>query len=129
MQGACSRRIGACAIVLILTACHGGSASRFGLAGPGRVDVKAACGALDGLRRSSDALNGVDIADPDAALAAMAKAVDAYSAALVNFEGFAPANLRAPAEAVRAAVIARHFTQAEAARAPIDAWARHHCVS
>jgi hypothetical protein len=134
MQGSRSRRIGAYALslslaVLILTACRGGGGSRFGLADPGRVDVKAACAELDSLRSSSDALNGVDVADPDAALAAVTKAVGAYSAALVRFQRVAPANLRAPAEAARSAVIARHFTQAEAARAPIDAWAERHCVS
>ena len=128
MQGARSRIVGACVAVLVLAACHGGGAPRLGST-PAKLDVKAACAALDGLQRSSDALNGVDVADPEASLTALDKAVDAYVVALARFALVGPASLRATAETVRADVVARHFTQAAGARAPIDAWAADRCTS
>jgi hypothetical protein len=127
MQGARSRIVGACVVAAVLTGCRGG-APRLGGA-PAKLDVKAACAALDGLRRSSDALNGVDVADPQASTTALQKAIDAYGVELERFALSGPASLRASAETVRAEVAARHFTQAAAARAPIDAWAAQHCGS
>ena len=117
-------------VVVALGACHGGSTPRAGtVGGTPKVDVKAACAALTGLQRSSAALQGVDIGDPAPALAAISKAVDAYNRALSSFEAVAPLSLRPRAELVRAAVVARHFSEAEAARKPIDAWASRHCSS
>jgi hypothetical protein len=138
MQGARSRRVGARVIsvmlttflptALLLASCQGGDKPPFGAAGA-KFDEKAACATLGDLRRSSDALNGVDVGDPVPALAALDKAVDAYSTALSTFERVGPPSLRASARKVRAAVVARHFTEAAAARAPIDAWAARHCTS
>jgi hypothetical protein len=138
MQRARSRRVGARVILVVLTtslstalllaACQSGDKPPFGAAGA-KFDEKAACATLDDLRRSSDALNGVDVGDPEPALAALDKAVSAYSAALSTFERIGPSSLRASARKVRAAVVARHFTEAVAARAPIDAWAARHCTS
>lgn len=117
-------------IVVALGACHGGGAPRAGaVGGTPQVDVKAACAALADLQHSSAALNGVDIGDPAPALAAISKAVDAYNGALSSFEAVAPLSLRPRAELVRAAVAARHFSEAEAARKPIDVWAGRHCSS
>ena len=137
MHGSRSRRVGAFVITStvllfgpVIAACDGGGsdASRFGAAGT-ELDEKAACAALGGLARSRAALDGVDVGDPEPALAALDKAVGAYSTALTTFERVGPASLRAAAEKVRAAVLARHFTEAAAARAPIDAWAAKHCTS
>ena len=137
MHGSRSRRVGAVisstitvfVFVLVLAACDdGGGASRFGAAGT-ELDEKAACAALAGLSRSGDALKGVDVGDPEPALAALDKAVGAYSTALTTFERVGPSGLRAAVEQVRAAVVARHFTEAAAARTPIDAWAARHCTS
>ena len=128
MQGARSRIVGACVVVVVLAGCRGGGTTRLG-ARPAKLDVKAACAALEGLRRSSDALNGVDVADPQASSTALQKAIDAYVVELARFALSGPANLRASAETVRAEVAARHFTQAAAARAPIDAWAAGNCRS
>jgi hypothetical protein len=138
MHGSRSRRVGAFVIsstftivvfVSVLAACDdGGGASRFGAAGT-ELDEKAACAALDGLSRAGDALNGVDVGDPEPALAALDQAVGAYSTALTTFERIGPAGLRDAAAKVRAAVVARHFTEAAAARAPIDAWAKRNCDS
>ena len=94
-----------------------------------KLDVKAACEALDSLQHSTDALDGVDVADPAASSTALDRAVDAYAGALVRFALAGPASLRATVARVRAHVIARHFTQADAARAPIDAWAAGNCSS
>jgi hypothetical protein len=138
MQGARSRRVGARVISVMLTtllptallvgACQGGDEPPFGAAGA-KFDQKAACATLEDLRRSTDALNGVDVGDPEPALAALDKAVSAYSAALSTFERVGPPSLRVSAQRVRAAVVARHFTEAAAARKPIDAWAARHCSS
>ena len=135
MHAARSRRVAgrvvACVIVLMVTACHGGGASSSSSPGASSaaVDVKRACTALADLERSSDALNGVDVADPDTSVAALTKAVDAYSAALLTFERVGPAELQATAATVRAEVIAHHFGQAIAARTAIDAWESSHCSS
>jgi hypothetical protein len=126
MYGARATFVGACLVVGVLAACHGGGTPRLGST-PAKPDVKAACASLAGLQRSSDALNGVDVADPQASLTALQKAIDAYDAALARFALVGPAGLRVPADAVRADVVARHFTQAAQARAPIDAWAATHC--
>jgi hypothetical protein len=132
MQGARSRRVGSrvgsCLVAaLLLAACTGGGVSHSGSGGTGAVDVKAACAALAELKQSAKALNGVDVADPERSQEALAKAVDAYDTALVSFERVAPQRLRAPAGVVRDAVAARHFSDAVAARAPIDAWAAKNC--
>ena len=133
MPDAPPRRVTSCIVVmtfvLIVAACHGGGAPSLGSPGTGRVDVKGACAALSSLRRSSDALNGVDIGDPGASTAALAKAVDAYSTALSTFERVGPVNLRARAEAARVAVLAHNFSRAAVARTAIDAWAKQHCTS
>lgn len=135
MQGARSRRVASCVGLLVgtvtmaalgLGACSGGGSSHSG-SGTGGVDVKAACAALADLKQSATALNGVDVSDPQLSLSALAKAVDAYTKALVRFERVAPLRLRAPAERVRTAVRAHHFTEAEDARAPITAWATKNC--
>jgi hypothetical protein len=130
MHEARSRRVAVCVgsfvAMLMLAACHGGGGTGASAAGD-RVDVKAACTALVGLRHSSDALNGVDVADPGASSAALNRAVAAYSASLAAFERVAPLSLRARAEAVRTAVIAHHFGEAAAKRATIDAWAARQC--
>jgi hypothetical protein len=126
MHGACSRIVGACVLVALLAACHGGAAGRLGST-PAKLDVKAACAALDGVQRSSDALNGVDVADPEASLIALDKAVNTYATALVGFALVGPPSLRTDVAKLRADVIGRRFTQAAAARAPIDAWAATHC--
>jgi hypothetical protein len=122
-----SRRVAAGIVVLVLTSCHSGDARSFTSSSDGSVGVKAACSALAGLAQSVDALNGVDVSDPIASTAALAKAVDAYSAALATFERVGPANLRARAATVRAEVVAHHFNRAAAERAAIDAWAAGHC--
>jgi hypothetical protein len=114
-------------IAVGLGACHGGGSARGGAAGTPRVDAKAACAALTDLQRSRAALDGVDISDPAGSLDALTKAIDAYNAALSNFEDVAPVSLRPHAELVRTAVVARHFSEAEVARKPIDAWARRNC--
>jgi hypothetical protein len=131
MQGARSRRVASCIGLLVvgalmLGACTGGGSSNSG-SGTGGVDVKAACAALAELKQSATALNGVDVSDPQLSLSALAKAVDAYTKALVRFERVAPLRLRAPARRVRTAVRAHHFTEAEGARAPITAWAAKNC--
>jgi hypothetical protein len=121
-------RAAACVVVLSLTlaACGGGSSSG---SGPTAVvvDVKAACAALGDLHRAAGALNGVDVGDPDVAEAALVRAVAAYRGALARFEHAGPPSLRASAETVRAAVEARQFARAAAARAAIDTWAASHC--
>jgi hypothetical protein len=122
-----SRRVAAGIVVLVLTACHGGDTKSFTASSAGSDGVKAACTALGDLAHSVDALNGVDVSDPSASTAALAKAVDAYSAALATFERVGPANLRARAATVRAEVVAHHFVEAAAERAAIDAWADGHC--
>jgi hypothetical protein len=121
---------GACVAALALGACGGGSSgSSAAPLSSGRrvVDVKAACAALADLHRSGDGLNGVNVADPTASEAALVRATAAYRAALVRFERLGPASLRASADAVVAAVAAREFARAAAARAAIDAWASAHC--
>jgi hypothetical protein len=137
MHGARSRRVAGlvagCIVMLSLTACHGGGSASAGSSGGGSgssaLDVKSACAALAGLEHSSDALKGVNIADPDASSAALASAIAAYSAALATFERVGPADLRASAATLRADVVAHHFGQATAARTPISAWAESHCSS
>jgi hypothetical protein len=119
-------RVGGCLMVLALAACHG-SGAKPSFSPDGTVDAKTACAALAGLNRSSDALDGINVSDPEASETALTKAIAAYSTALVTFEQVGPADLRARAEAVRAAVIAHHFRDAIAARAALDAWAVQHC--
>jgi hypothetical protein len=130
MHAAPSRRVaiwvGSFVAMLTLAACHGGGSTGASATGD-PVDVKSACAALVSLRHSSDVLDGIDVADPAASLAALARAVAAYSASLAAFERVAPLSLRARAEAVRTAVIAHHFADAAAKRAAIDAWATRHC--
>jgi hypothetical protein len=130
MHRARARRVAAGVVVLMLAACHGsGSASFTPTSGTAAVDVKAACAALSALGSAGDVLNGVDVADPGTSLAALTKAVDAYSKALAAFALVGPTELRAAAARVRAAVLARHFEAATTERAPIDAWAARHCNS
>jgi len=137
MHGARSRRVAGtvvgCVVAVGLAACHGSGAPRSVSSGGGStssaLDVKSACAALVGLEHSSDALKGVDLADPDASSAALAKAVAAYSAALSTFEQVGPADLRATAAALRADVIAHQFGQAAAARTAISDWDESHCAS
>jgi hypothetical protein len=136
MHGARSRRVAGlvvgCIITMSLTACHGGGGTGSGAihgSDTTAVDVKTACAALAGLEHSSDALKGVNLADPDASSAALASAVAAYSAALTTFERVGPADLRDDAAALRADVVAHHFGQATASRTPISAWAQSHCTS
>jgi len=126
MPCARTRLLGACVALLALSACHGSSAKASPSSGP-VVDVKAACGALSELPRTGDLLNGVDVSDPAASQAALARAVAAYRAALFSFERVGPASLRTRAEAVRTAVAAHDFARAATERAAIDAWARSHC--
>ncbi|HEY5012411.1 MAG TPA: hypothetical protein VIK61_06855 [Acidimicrobiia bacterium] len=131
MQRPHSRRIAAGLVVIGLAvpglaACHSGGGTSGGTA-PGPPDVKAACGAFADLGRSVEALNGVDVSDPAASVAALTRAVNAYSAALLTFERVGPTNLRVRAAEVRAAVLAHHFGQAAAARVAIDTWAAEHC--
>jgi hypothetical protein len=136
MHDARSRRVAGvvvgCIVTLTLTACHGGGATTSS-SGDGSgtvvVDVKRACGALDGLARSSDALKGVNLADPDASSAALARAVAAYTAALATFEQVGPVDLRATAATMRADVVAHHFGKAAAARTALSAWDETHCAS
>src|SRR5258706_16339521 len=117
MHGARSRRVAICVTsfvaIFTLAACHGGGSTGASV-GSDSVDVKSACAALVGLRRASDALDGVDVSDPAASSAALARAVTAYSASLAAFERVAPLSLRARAEAVRTAVIAHQFVEAAA---------------
>jgi hypothetical protein len=123
-------RAAACVVVLglALAACGGGKSPSGEATSTGRVvDVKAACATLDGLHRAADALRGVDVSDPDASEAALARAIGVYRASLLRFEQAGPASLRAPAEVVRADVAARQFARATTARAAIDAWAASHC--
>ena len=120
--------VGSCLMVAALASCHGGGGTA-GSAGTDGVDVKAACAALVDLRASSAPLNAVDLANPGASRAALAKAIGAYSAALAAFERVAPVSLRPRAEAVRTAVVAHEFTRAATERAVIDAWAARHCTS
>jgi hypothetical protein len=130
MHGVRSRRVAGCVVLVgLLSACHGGGATSVDSSGQGRVDVKAACAALADLQRAGAVLNGVDVGDPAASLAALGKAVDAYSTALATFERVGPGELRPRAAAVRSAVLTRHFAQATVARAQIDAWAAQHCSS
>jgi hypothetical protein len=136
MHGARFRRVGGlvvgCIVIVSLTACHGGGApSSISSAGNGNgaVDVKSACAALEGLGRASDALKGVNIADPDESTAALNHAIAAYSAALATFAQVGPVNLRATAATVRADVIAPHFGQAAAARTALSDWDDTHCAS
>jgi hypothetical protein len=125
------RAVAAFLFVAVLAACHGSSAKSGapGSTATGGVDVKTACAALGDLERSVQALNGVDVANPGASLTALSRAVRAYSAALRTFEQVGPTDLRPGAEAVRTAVVARHFAEATADRAAIDAWATTHCSS
>jgi hypothetical protein len=133
MPDARPRRVTCCIVVttfvLIVAACHGGGAQSLGSPETGRVDVKGACAALSSLHRSSDALNGVEVGDPGASTAALAKAVHAYSTALSTFERLGPVNLRARAEAARVAVLAHNFSRAAVARTAIDAWSERNCTS
>lgn len=126
MPGARLRFLGACAALLGLTACHGGSAKATSSSGP-VVDVRAACGALSELPRTSDLLKDVDASDPEASQAALARAVAAYRAALFSFERVGPPSLRTHAEAVRTAVAAHDFERAATARSAIDVWSTAHC--
>jgi hypothetical protein len=130
MQRARYRRIAGVVVISLavsgLAACHG-AGGRGATTAPGPLDVKAACGAFADLGHSVDALNGVDVSDPVASVAALTRAVNAYSAALLTFERVGPTTLRAQAGAVRAAVLAHHFGQAAAARVAIDTWAAGHC--
>jgi hypothetical protein len=122
-------RAAACAVVLglALAPCGGGGSSG-DAASTGRVvDVKAACHALGDLRHAADELRGVDVSDPDASEAALARAVASYRFALARFEEAGPASLRATAETMRAAVAARQFDRAATARGAIDAWSKAHC--
>ena len=131
MHGARERSVAvvvlAAALVLavLLAGCHGGDAKPSGPSAS--VDKKTACAALASLKQSGVALAGVDISDPTASTTALAKAIRDYGAALVLFERVGPPDLRPHAQAVRAAVVARHFGQAAVARAAIDAWAVEHC--
>jgi hypothetical protein len=136
MHGARSRRVVGlvvgCIITMSLTACHGGGGTGSGAidgSGTTAVDVKSACAALAGLEHTSDALKGMNLADPDASSAALASAIAAYSAALSTFERVGPADLRATAATLRAEVAAHRFGQATTARTPINAWAQSHCSS
>jgi hypothetical protein len=132
MHGARSRRVAGvvvgCVAMLGLAACHGGAAkSSASSGGTNSVDVKSACSALRTLEHSGDALNGINVADPDTSTAALTKAVANYSAALLAFEQVGPLELRATTAAMRADVIAHHFGNASAARAAISAWNQTHC--
>jgi hypothetical protein len=134
MQRPRSRRIAAGAVAISLAvaglaACGSGGSggSGRGSTATGPLDLKAACGAFADLGRSVDALRGVDVSDPVASTAALDRAVNSYGAALLTFERMGPANLRARAGEVRAAVLARHFGQAAEALVAIDAWAAEHC--
>jgi hypothetical protein len=137
MHGARSRRVArlvaGCIVTMTLTACHGGGSTASGSSGDGSgtraVDVKSACAALEGLERSSDALKGVNLADPDASSAALAHAVAAFTAALATFEQVGPTDLRATAATMRAEVVAHHFGQAAVARTALTGWAEAHCAS
>jgi hypothetical protein len=123
-------RAAACVVVLGLTlaACGGGGGSSGQSASTGPVvDVKTACAALGDLQRAADELRGVDVSDPDASEAALARAIAAYRGALARFEQAGPESLRVTAETVRAAVAARQFARAATARAAIDAWSASHC--
>ena len=129
-----ARRGGALVTVALFAlagaACHGGGGAKAG--GPSTthpVDVKAACAALADLRRSADALSGVDVSDPVASRAALDRAVAEYAAVLIAFERAAPVSLADDAEAIRAAVLAHHFSQAAADRVEIDRWSAAHCTT
>jgi hypothetical protein len=126
-RGSTAARVGVA--LLILAGCHGGSGGTALTPTADTIDVKSACAALAQLRLSSETLQGVDVGDPDASLAALQKAVDAYSASLGAFERVAPLSLRARAEVVRTAVIAHQFAKAAAQRATIDVWANRNCTS
>ena len=106
------------AFALSLVGC-GGKGSAYGSA--------PACPLIADLARTGQTVAQADVSDPDAFDATMRDATKAYLSTAKKLRGAVPANLEADVDRMITAAERQRFSDATAARARIDAYARANC--
>jgi hypothetical protein len=88
---------------------------------------KPACALLARLAQTGQTVQNSDVSDPAAFQATLQTAVKSYVRTATQLRAAVPARLAGDVDRMIAAVRADHFSDAAAARADIDAYARSNC--
>jgi hypothetical protein len=107
-----------------LVACGGGGGGGGSSKGSGPEQT---CAALDRLAGTAAAVEQANVADPEAFADALSHAVRAYTGELDALRKVAPDELQDAIDEVDHAMSKHHFSDAVAARAPLDEYAAAHC--
>ena len=108
----------------LLGACGGGGGGGGSSKGDGPEQT---CAALDRLAGTAAAVEQANVADPEAFADALSHAVHTYTGELDALRKVAPDELQDAIDDVDHAMSKHHFTDAVAARAPLDHYAAAHC--